>query len=92
MIALLALYFFGFCLPFITLVFSEGHELHMVMGRLCLVTQMVFFAIELVQLKNSGLEYFMGWNLIDFAQFWTYISYYVCKFIHTHSGVDHYLP
>ena len=41
-------YFLGFCVPFTILIFGDGHELHMAMGRLCLVTQIVFFAIELV--------------------------------------------
>ena len=37
------------------------------MARLCLVTQIAFFGIELIQLREQGLGYFWGWNVIDFS-------------------------
>ena len=34
----------------------------------------MLFLIETVQMREQGIEYFMGWNLIDFMQFFSFIS------------------
>ena len=74
------------------MVFGDGLGLTLAMGRICLVCQIVFFGIELIQLKHLGLEYFMGWNIIDFSQFWLYIFYYYAKFGDAGEDIESFLP
>jgi len=36
----------------------------------CLLTQLLFFGIEIIQFKEVGREYFFDfWNIFDFSQF-----------------------
>ena len=54
---------------------EDTDDLHYYFFRLCILTQAVFFFIELIQLQEQGMNYFMGWNLVDFSQFWAFVAY-----------------
>jgi hypothetical protein len=34
-----------------------------------MIPALVLFGIEIIQLREAGMEYFMGWNIIDFSLF-----------------------
>jgi hypothetical protein len=55
--------------------FTEDEKLHDQLLTIACVPAMMLFFIECVQLKKSGvIEYFSGWNIIDFMHFWVFIT------------------
>ena len=46
----------------------------------------------MIQMREQGFDYFMGWNIIDFSQFWLFILYYYFKFISEHPDNAAFMP
>jgi hypothetical protein len=75
---LFMIYVFLYCLPFITMLFTKGEIVSIsTLAHVCLGTMCLFFFIELIQLRDQGIDYFIGWNIIDFAQFWLYLAFWL---------------
>ena len=75
---LFMIYVFLYCVPFITMLFTKGEIVSIsTLAHVCLGTMCLFFFIELIQLRDQGIDYFIGWNIIDFAQFWLYLTFWL---------------
>jgi len=61
------IYVFTYLLPICITLFSENERLHSIMLNIALVPAFGLFFIEIIQMKDMGLEYFAGWNIIDFS-------------------------
>jgi hypothetical protein len=42
---------------------------------------LILFSIELVQMSQQGLEYFMGWNLVDFSLFSIFLTFQYLRYM-----------
>ena len=74
-------YMLGFVLPFVSNIFISDPKLKIYCTSLGFITQFFFFLIEIIQMMDSGIyEYFQGWNIIDFSQFWLFIAHLICVF------------
>jgi len=76
----MALYVFGFLIPFtLSLSVKDKTWLNMFFV-VCLMTQIFFISFEFAQLKEQRLNYFKDpWNLLDSSQFAFFILLFVIK-------------
>lgn len=76
---LFLLYILFFITPFILCLGNyDEHKIELNMN-VALGCQVFFFIIELIQLKDQGLSYFIGWNITDFSQFLVFVLIYVIE-------------
>ena len=61
-------YIFGYVIPYSVTLVSENVTVHLYVLRICVIPQLVLLMIEIIQMKENGLEYFEPWNLIDLMQ------------------------
>lgn len=67
-------YLLFYLTPVCIVFFTENDELKNVLLEVACVPSLLLFLIETVQMREQGLEYFMGWNVIDFLQFFSFCS------------------
>lgn len=74
-------YIGGYFVPMLTQLMLHQDSYKLFMLYLALLTQIVFFAFELVQVRHLGpKEYFKDyWNIIDIANFFIYIFYFYLR-------------
>jgi hypothetical protein len=58
-------YMIFFCIPFCITLVTNDPTVHEYVFKICLVPQTALFFIELIQIKENGLCYFSGWNIVD---------------------------
>jgi hypothetical protein len=64
----LMLYAFGFLFPYLIALFSANKTLSRAMMIICLLVQVVFFSIEIIQMYIMRGDYFQSvWNIFDFG-------------------------
>ena len=54
----------------------------------CQVPVVILFLIEVIQMKDQGIHYFISWNLIDFLHFFTFQALF---FVRVWLGDNNYL-
>ena len=68
------MYVFFYLLPIWITLFTTTESLHEKMLKIACVPAGILFFIEIVQMKEQGLKYIGGWNIIDFVQFFVFIA------------------
>ena len=77
---LFLVYLLGFQLPYIISITTENIILQNMSYQVCLVTQLLIFGFEMLQLKEQKLDYFCDfYNLIDSSQCIFFFILYVKK-------------
>jgi len=79
---LFLLYLFGYFLPFLVAIFlPPGYEaLNIIIAVMAVLTNLVFFGIECIQMRYYGFEYIKNvWNFSDFLQFFFIILYFIFR-------------
>ena len=78
------IYLLCFYAPFLVTVFSNNGSLENILYSIAMLTQLFFFLVEMIQIKNAGTNYFKEsvWNVIEFGQFWLFIIYVVIRVSH----------
>jgi hypothetical protein len=61
-------YIICYIIPYSVTLVSENVTVHLYVLRICVIPQVVLLIIELIQMKENGLDYIQGWNLIDLMQ------------------------
>lgn len=61
-------YFLFFVCPYSLTLISDNRRTRLLAMEFCLLPQIVFLTIEVLQMKAMGCAYFSGWNIIDLAQ------------------------
>lgn len=61
-------YMILFCIPFCVSLIVDDPIIHVYVFKVCLLPQAALFYIELIQIKENGLDYFKGWNIVDLLQ------------------------
>ena len=64
--------------PFLSTLFFENRYIEFSIYILGGLTNLIFFGVELIQMKNAGIKnYFREsfWNVMEFSQFFLYIYY-----------------
>jgi hypothetical protein len=78
------LFFFGFMCPFICQIFyCEQPSTVRLTVTVCMITQILFFLLEVVQMFIKGSRYFEFWNLVDCVLFAVFIVYYITRMANT---------
>ena len=66
--------------PLMIQIFYEDYTRVIWCNILCIIVQLMFFSIELIQMHDAGLEYFQDiWNLIDLPLFLISLVYHIFK-------------
>jgi hypothetical protein len=67
-------------IPFIWQIFycEDAWSVRLVVS-ICMVTQVCFFLLEVVQMCIKGREYFEFWNLVDCLLFGVFTVYYIAR-------------
>ena len=68
------MYVFLYLGPVCTTLFTTDESLHDKLLTVAMLPAVILFFIETTQMRELGFEYFMGWNIVDFMQFFTFIS------------------
>ena len=63
-----------YLIPVCITLFSKDEDVHDVMLKIALFPSLFLFFCETIQMREQGLEYFMGWNIVDTMQFLSFIS------------------
>ena len=71
---LFSLYMFMYLIPIGITLFTKDEALQDNMLLIAFIPSFTLFYIETIQMKNMGLEYFAGWNILDLFQFITFQS------------------
>jgi hypothetical protein len=58
-------YMIFFCIPFCVTLMVDDKMIHQYVFKVCLVPQIALLFVELIQIKENGLNYFQGWNMVD---------------------------
>lgn len=80
---MMIMYSIGFYIPFIISLFLDSRMallwwVKVTIFAVGVLTQFLFFGIELVQLRFRWRTYFKGfWNWVEFSQFFLYVAYAV---------------
>lgn len=76
------MYLFMYLIPISILVFTNIEEVHFQSLNLATLPACILFFGECVQMYNSSplLDYFVGWNIIDFLLSVAFIALRVVKF------------
>jgi len=61
-------YIVCYIIPYSVTLVSENVTVHLYVLRICVIPHVVLLIIELIQMKENGLDYIQGWNLIDLMQ------------------------
>lgn len=69
-----------FFIPFTLTLIRDDHEMNNFLINVCTVPIVFFLAIELTQIAESKLEYFMGWNIFDFLQIVLFFVLYFSEY------------
>jgi len=78
------LFFFGFMIPFICQIFyCEDPAMVRLVTTVCMITQVAFFILEVVQMCVQGSAYIEMWNMIDVFLFFMFSGYYVARMQNT---------
>jgi len=78
------LFFFGFMIPFICQIFyCESAASVYITVTVCMISQILFFLLEVVQMVVKGSRYFEFWNLIDVLLFAVFVIYYLFRMTNT---------
>jgi len=76
------LFFFGFMVPFICQIFyCETASSVYITVTVCMITQVLFYLLEVVQMIVKGKRYFEFWNLVDCLLFGVFVIYYVTRLV-----------
>ena len=59
------LYLFMYLVPVHLTLFTYNELMHAWLLDIAFIPAIVLFSLELIQMKEMGLEYFMGMNIID---------------------------
>lgn len=66
--------------PLMIQIFYEEYTRVVWCNSLCIIVQLMFFSIELIQMEDAGLEYFQEiWNLVDLPLFLISLVYHILK-------------
>ena len=63
------IYVLTYCIPISFLIFSDDDRVHQAMLQIALFPALLLFLVEIIQIREQGMEYFGGWNICDFTQF-----------------------
>jgi hypothetical protein len=86
---LFSMYVLFFLIPISVTLFSEEEYVHDIMLKVAILPAVVLFSIEIIQMREQGvIDYFNGWNIIDFSLFMVFLSLEYFKFI----GMDDTMP
>ena len=75
------LFCFGFLIPFLLqlVVFRDAMSV-MICIIVCMLTQLIFLGIEILQMQHRGAEYFSdGWNKLDCSLFVLFVIYFIIR-------------
>ena len=75
------MYFFFFLIPICITLFSESEEMHVFFLQVAIIPAFILFFIEVIQIREQGINYFIGWNLIDFSLFGIFLTLQYFKYI-----------
>lgn len=65
---LFIIYVFFYCVPMCVSCFQINSTVDSLMFDIALTPALILLFIEVVQMQKQGVDYFMGWNIIDMSQ------------------------
>jgi len=73
-------YALGFYIPFCIIVFADDSEILNGLEIVCLISQIVFFGMEIIQFRFHKQNYFKSnWNFVNVSQVIIYALYYILR-------------
>jgi hypothetical protein len=79
------MYIFLFIIPICCSLFTEKEWLEKLLMQIAIPPALILFLIEMIQMSQQGIEYFMGWNLVDFSLFSIFLGFEYLK----QMGIEH---
>ena len=70
-------YIFCYMIPYSITLVNNNVLIHLYVMKICVLPQIVLLIIEIIQMKESGLSYFQGWNFIDLMQIMVFFNMFL---------------
>jgi hypothetical protein len=76
-----ALFTVTYIFPFLIQMFTENPDVILVCNIICIISQLFFFVVEMIQLKDGGSKFIEdSWNRIEVTMFVMNIVYFIIRF------------